>query len=53
MSWLSRGKKDAPLLFDKKFKEKYAYWGLVDASKLPVLIKTYEAADIKPDFNSN
>lgn len=52
MSWLSREKTDAPLLFDRRFKEKYAYWGMVDASKLPVLIKTYEAADIMPVFAS-
>lgn len=52
MSWLSRGRTDAPLLFDKRFKEKYAYWGLVDPAKLPVRIKTYEAADIKPEYNS-
>ena len=52
MSWLSIGRKDAPLLFDKKFKAKYAYWGMVDPTKLPVQIKTYEAADIKPVYNS-
>jgi endo-1,4-beta-xylanase len=52
MSWLSRGRIDAPLLFDKRFKEKYAYWGVVDASKLPVYIKTYEAADLMPVFAS-
>ena len=43
MSWLNysveEGRTDVPLLFDKHGKAKYAYWGLVDASKLPVLIK--------------
>jgi endo-1,4-beta-xylanase len=43
MSWLAMGKLDAPLLFDKNCRAKPAFWGLVDGSKLPVLIKSYEA----------
>ncbi len=43
MSWLNyttdEGRTDVPLLFDKHGKAKYAYWGMVDATKLPVLVK--------------
>jgi len=43
MTWLNYyegvSRTDAPLLFDKYGKAKYAYWALVDASKLPVFIK--------------
>ncbi|WP_340401278.1 endo-1,4-beta-xylanase [Paenibacillus sp. FSL H8-0079] len=39
-TWLDnhpvKGRKDAPLLFDRKLKAKPAYWALVDASALPV-----------------
>lgn len=42
MTWLNYyegiSRTDAPLLFDKYGKAKYAYWALVDASKLPVFI---------------
>jgi endo-1,4-beta-xylanase len=37
-TWLTNfpvNKSDWPLLFDKNFKAKYAYWGLIDPSKLP------------------
>ncbi|HNX60148.1 MAG TPA: endo-1,4-beta-xylanase, partial [Spirochaetota bacterium] len=32
-------KADWPLLFDKSFKPKYAYWGIVDPSKLPKTVE--------------
>ncbi|PQP82480.1 hypothetical protein C0Q44_13650 [Paenibacillus sp. PCH8] len=39
-TWLDnhpvKGRKDAPLLFDRKLKAKPAYWALVDPSKLPI-----------------
>ena len=42
MTWLNYyenvSRTDAPLLFDKNGKAKYAYWALVDASKLPVFV---------------
>lgn len=42
MTWLNYlsdvARTDAPLLFDKYGKAKYAYWGMVDASKLPVFV---------------
>jgi endo-1,4-beta-xylanase len=42
MTWLNYydnvNRTDAPLLFDKNGKAKYAYWALVDASKLPVFV---------------
>ncbi len=47
MSWLNyytdEGRTDVPLLFDRKGKAKYAYWGMVDATKLPVPIKNAKA----------
>lgn len=42
MTWLNYfndvSRTDAPLLFDKNGKAKYAYWALVDDSKLPVFV---------------
>ncbi|OPJ54941.1 endo-1,4-beta-xylanase [Clostridium oryzae] len=39
-TWLDntpvKGRKDAPLLFDRKLQAKPAFWGIVDPSKLPV-----------------
>jgi|GEM_PF-198640 len=42
MTWLNYyddvNRTDAPLLFDKNGKAKYAYWALVDSSMLPVFV---------------
>jgi endo-1,4-beta-xylanase len=44
MTWLNYSanepRTDAPLLFDKNGKAKYAYWGMVDPSKLPVFVNS-------------
>jgi len=39
-SWLTknRGRNDFPLLFDKDYKPKFAFWGVVDPKKLPPMI---------------
>jgi endo-1,4-beta-xylanase len=45
-SWLNTSpvtRTNAPLLFDRRLQAKYAYWGVVDPSQLPVLIKTRTA----------
>ncbi len=42
LTYLPVKKADWPLLFDKNFKPKYAYWGLVDPSKLPKDVKLNE-----------
>ncbi|MEN8906279.1 MAG: endo-1,4-beta-xylanase [Clostridiales bacterium] len=42
MSWLNYidgGRIEAPLLFDKNYQAKYAYWALVDPEQLPVEIQ--------------
>ncbi len=45
-----------PLLFDEQLQAKYAYWGVVDPSKLPVLIKKLNVPkgipfiDARPEF---
>lgn len=37
-TWLSKPNRiDAPLLFDRSLKSKYAYWGIIDPSKLPTI----------------
>ncbi|MUT68568.1 endo-1,4-beta-xylanase [Paenibacillus sp. NEAU-GSW1] len=36
-----------PLLFDERLQAKYAYWALVDPSKLPVDIQNTTAANVK------
>lgn len=37
-SWLSKPKKiDSPLLFDRSLKSKFAFWGIVDPTKLPLM----------------
>ncbi len=35
LTYIPVKKNDWPLVFDKNYKAKYAYWGLVDPSKLP------------------
>jgi len=39
-------KVDWPLLFDKSLKPKYAYWGIVDPSKLPKDVKGIEKKNL-------
>ncbi len=37
-----------PLLFDEKLQAKYAYWGIVDPSRLPVLVQKLNIAKNTP-----
>lgn len=50
-TWLDdfpvKGRKDAPLLFDRKLKAKPAYWALVDPASLPVYRNEWTAAQSK------
>ncbi len=43
---------DLPLLFDEQLQAKYAYWGLVDPSELPVLIQEQDVAQGTPNINA-
>jgi endo-1,4-beta-xylanase len=37
-SWLSKPNKiDSPLLFDRSLKSKYAFWGIIDPTRLPAM----------------
>jgi endo-1,4-beta-xylanase len=37
-TWLSKPNKiDSPLLFDRNLKSKYAFWGIIDPTKLPAM----------------
>ncbi|MFA9398438.1 MAG: endo-1,4-beta-xylanase [Clostridiaceae bacterium] len=58
-SWLNGfpvARNNWPLLFDKNYQAKYAYWGIVDDSKLPIYtqtIKSYKSTpiiDAESDF---
>jgi endo-1,4-beta-xylanase len=52
-SWLNRSRKDAPLLFDEDLQAKWAYWGIVDPSELPVLIQTLEVSYGTPHVDAH
>lgn len=55
-TWLSTfpvTRLEAPLLFDKELQAKYAYWGIVDPSKLPVAIQTIDPAKGTPVIDGN
>jgi endo-1,4-beta-xylanase len=43
---------DLPLLFDEQLQAKYAYWGVVDPSKLPVLIQNQDVPKGTPRINA-
>ncbi|WP_164848652.1 endo-1,4-beta-xylanase [Paenibacillus sp. DCT19] len=51
-TWLDnhpvQGRKDAPLLFDRKLKAKPAYWALVDKTTLPVYRNEWTASKASP-----
>lgn len=47
LTYLPVKKNDWPLVFDKNFKAKYAYWGLVDPSKLPEDVELNEDKNIQ------
>ncbi|WP_091014647.1 endo-1,4-beta-xylanase [Paenibacillus amylolyticus] len=53
-TWLDnhpvKGRKDAPLLFDRKLKAKPAYWALVDATTLPIYRNEWTALKASPSF---
>ncbi|WP_223192809.1 endo-1,4-beta-xylanase [Paenibacillus sedimenti] len=55
-TWLDnfpvKGRKDAPLLFDRQLQAKPAYWGIVDPSKLPVYRNQIRAAQGTPVIGS-
>jgi endo-1,4-beta-xylanase len=42
---------DLPLLFDEQLQAKYAYWGVVDPSRLPVLIQRRDASYGQPKID--
>lgn len=50
-SWLDNspveGRKNAPLLFDRNFKAKPAYWALVDPNSLEIKTKSIEAKKVE------
>lgn len=50
-SWLDNfpveGRKNAPLLFDRSFKAKPAYWALVDSSSVQIQTKSIEAKKVE------
>lgn len=53
-SWLKTfpiTRDDQPLLFDKNYQAKYAYWGIVDPSKLPVIVKQAKSTEGTPKIN--
>ncbi len=50
-TWLSTypiNRTNLPLLFDKNLQAKYAYWGVVDPSQLPVLIQEQNVSKATP-----
>ncbi|QOS77886.1 endo-1,4-beta-xylanase [Paenibacillus sp. JNUCC31] len=53
-TWLDnhpvKGRKDAPLLFDRKLKAKPAYWALVDPATLPIYRNEWTALKASPSF---
>lgn len=52
-SWLNKSRKDAPLLFDEDLQAKWAYWGVVDPSELPVIIQLLEVPGGTPHVDAN
>jgi endo-1,4-beta-xylanase len=52
-SWLNRSRRDAPLLFDEDLQAKWAYWGVVDPSQLPVIIQTLEVSGGTPHVDAH
>lgn len=44
---------DLPLLFDEQQQAKYAYWGVVDPSRLPVLMKQRDVPQGSPRLDGN
>jgi endo-1,4-beta-xylanase len=51
-SWLNRSRLDAPLLFDEDLQAKWAYWGVVDPSQLPIIIQTLEVSGGTPHVDA-
>ncbi|WKL00778.1 endo-1,4-beta-xylanase [Paenibacillus amylolyticus] len=53
-TWLDnhpvKGRKDAPLLFDRKLKAKPAFWALVDPTTLPIYRNEWTALKASPSF---
>ncbi|WP_440118185.1 endo-1,4-beta-xylanase [Paenibacillus sp. QZ-Y1] len=53
-TWLDnhpvKGRKDAPLLFDRKLKAKPAYWALVDPTTLPIYRNEWTALKASPSL---
>ncbi|WP_458126105.1 endo-1,4-beta-xylanase [Paenibacillus sp. Z3-2] len=53
-TWLDnhpvKGRKDAPLLFDRKLKAKPAYWALVDPATLPIYRNEWTAPKASPSL---
>jgi|GEM_PF-952548 len=53
-SWLSKPQAerlDAPLLFDKQFQAKDAYWGIIDPEQLDTLIQTIDSSKGTPTID--
>ena len=53
-SWLNSfpvNRKNWPLLFDENYQVKYAYWGIVDPSRLPILTNVYGAREATIDLS--
>ncbi|MBO2942654.1 endo-1,4-beta-xylanase [Paenibacillus sp. F411] len=50
-TWLSKSRTDAPLLFDYDLQAKYAYWGIVDPSRLPPLIQKQNSPQGTPEID--
>ncbi|MFA9398573.1 MAG: endo-1,4-beta-xylanase [Clostridiaceae bacterium] len=50
-TWLNMdGSNNAPFLFDKTLKSKYAYWALIDPATVPVYIQQQNIAKASPDI---
>ena len=51
-TWLDdfpvKGRKDAPLLFDRNLQAKPAYWAIVDPSKVDVFRQTVKTPNVTP-----
>ena len=55
MTWLKSfpiTRLDLPLLFDEQLQAKYAYWGVVDPSKLPAQIQKLNVAKGTPEIDA-